>query len=111
MDIDLTNKIEFLPVFEEQIGVRFEAIYAYDDGCGHIYVNGELHPSRGVHLSQSVEVVLCAYDSKGRLIQKSTEWCTAESFFGFEAFSLIILTHSRDGLDPIAKLRLFPKSM
>ena len=108
---DITHMIERLEAFEDRVGVTLEGLFAStDDGyVGEKYwlaVNGELHPKEGTELGQSINVVLTAYDSTGRVIGVASQYFDSKSFFAFEAFSLGVGIY---GI-PAAKVRVYPKT-
>lgn len=103
---DLTSRIERLEAFEERCGVRLDALFAKGDGYS-LKVNGELHPQDGPKLKQNVMVVVDVYDAARRLVENGGECFFAESFFGFETFSLLLVPKISD----ISKIRVYPKPL
>ncbi len=108
-NIDLTDKMELLDLFEERVGVRFEGVSIfraiYDDSS-YVTVQGELHPRDGTELEVDVEVVAAAYDTKGRIVGTSANTFYTESFFGLEIFEITIAVPPSSD---IVRVRLYPK--
>lgn len=103
---DITNLIERLEAFEDRLGVTLEGLFAsIDEDTEWIDLNGEIHPREGTELSEDVELIATAYDSAGRVVETSSDYFDAESFFGFEVFSFTLRV---DGIQP-AKVRIYPK--
>lgn len=107
---DITSLFQWLDAFEERVGVRIEAVSAFEsiDEDGYdvdIKVFGELHSTSGTKLDQDISLELAVYDAEGRVIQTKSEWVDAESFFGFHTFQI------RCFVEPgvAKKLRLVPK--
>ncbi len=116
---DLTHPIERLEAFEDRVGIRFESLCVIQYACRsypegtfkwvEIDVNGEVHPKDDTKITQNIELVVNvydSYDSAARLLSTSSHRIVADSFFGFEAFSI----HVGDiPLEKLARVRLFPK--
>src|SRR5215210_9086947 len=91
---DVSNLIERVETFEDRLGVRLEGLFAKADDDGDIRVFGELHARNAAELDQDVEVVVTVYDSSGRVIGVDETNFYSDSFFGFEAFSSLLLLES-----------------
>ena len=102
---DATHLIERLEAFEERMGVRLEALFAYIE-IGYLSVNGEVHPRDGTTIQQDVEVHVDAYDSSGRLVATTQATLSADVFFGFEAFHTMVGLPIRE----LSKIRVYPKA-
>ena len=113
MENDLTNKLERLETFEERLGVRLDALFAFKgwtsgpfgNGDEGVWVTGELHPRDGVHLKQDLQVVLDVVDGDGRVVAISELCFQKDKFYGFESFRIsALVAHGC-----ISKIRLYPK--
>lgn len=106
---DITDLIERLEAFEDRLGVSLEGLFAKTSDRGydrtHIHVNGELHLREGAELKENLEVVAIAYDSSGRVLDVEDIGFWADSFFGFEAFSLFMDVDDTQ----LTKIRVYPK--
>ena len=103
---DLTERVERLEAFEERCGIRLDAVSALlDDSLGWITVRGEVHPLSGTELTGDVNLVAVGYDRMGRVVADSAAYLSAETFYGFDTFALVLMG---EGLD-IALIRLYPK--
>jgi hypothetical protein len=87
---DITNLLERLEVFEERLEVRLEALFATRSETGCLIVNGELHPRTGMTINRDITLQVDAHDSSGRLVATALDYIFAGSFFGFEAFQIIV---------------------
>lgn len=105
MEKDITKLLERLEAFEERLGVTLEGLFASIDQNKYITVNGEIHPREGTQLTQNVQLVVSAYDSSGRVLNTASNYFRADSFFGFETFSITLVP------SPVAvsKVRIYPK--
>ncbi len=101
---DATHLIERLEAFEERVGVRLEALFAYIEN-DYLTVNGEMHPREGSTIEQDIVVHVDAYDSLGRLVAKTETTLSADGFFGFEAFHTLEQLPIRG----LSKIRVYPK--
>jgi hypothetical protein len=106
-DIDVTSRIERLEVFEERLGVTLESLSAFveDDAPYYLKVYGELHTRNGTELQGSVDLVVAAYDTSGRIIGTSSHWYSADDFFGLETFEFTVALP----LSQVSKVRIYPK--
>lgn len=108
MDSDVTQLIERLEAFEERVGVRLEALFAYVhieyDGLPVLTVNGEVQPREGATLKESMDVHLDAYDSSGKLVEKGGHSINADKFFGFEVFQMRVNLP----IGELSKIRVYP---
>jgi hypothetical protein len=103
---DATHLIERLEAFEERVGVRLEALFAYiRPDIDWLQVNGELHPREGATLKENIAVHVAAYDSSGRLVAKSQATLLADEFFRFEALE----TSAQLPIRGLSKIRVYPK--
>jgi hypothetical protein len=103
---DVSYLLERVEAFEDRLDVRLEGLFVKMDGDGDIRVYGELHSRNGAALDQDVEVVVTVYDSSGRVVEVDETLFDSDSFFGFEAFSALLLL---EGIRP-AKIRVYPKA-
>jgi hypothetical protein len=104
--IDLSDAIERLSLFEERAAVRFEGLSAFlDSESPSLTVRGELHPVDGSELDEDVEVVVAAYDRRGRIIGIGTELFDVENFFGFATFEVYLSLPRGD----VARVRVHPR--
>lgn len=103
---DITDLIERLEAFEDRLGVSLEGLFADLTERGYIHINGELHLREGTELNQDIEVVATVYDSSGRVLDVQDAGFYADSFFGFEAFSLFMEVGNRRP----ARIRVYPKA-
>lgn len=107
---DITAIVQRLDAFEERLGVRIEALSAFESKNEYsedadIVVRGELHSVSGTTLKQDIKLEVSAYDVEGRVIATDSDYIDSESFFGFHTFEI-----SCDVTPGIAKkLRLVPK--
>ncbi len=102
---DITQLIERLEAFEDRAGIRLEALYADLDENDCITVNGEVHSTIGTTLPHDIELVAAVYDANGRMISTQSEHFSADRFFAFEVFSVILEGKAA----PVRRLRLYPK--
>ncbi|MCE7980376.1 MAG: hypothetical protein DYG89_04235 [Caldilinea sp. CFX5] len=103
---DITNLIERLDTFEERMGVTLEGLFAIVEDNNFVKINGELHSCDGAEIEQNTQVVVSLHDAAGRVIGTSTTQFNAESFFGFETFSILLMPP----IAPISKIRIYPKA-
>lgn len=105
---EITELLERLEAFEDRIGVRLEALYAYyedrrdEPGRIEIHVLGEIHAREGTQLEKAVSIDLGIYDGAGRLVATTGHGIFADTFFGFETFHLECEVMK----DQLARLRL-----
>lgn len=108
---DITNKVQRLEAFEERLGVRLEAISAFesvpddDDDEVDISIRGELHSTNGTNITDHIDLQASFYDAEGRVIETSSDFIQADSFFGFHTFDLSCYLPA----GACAKVRLVPK--
>lgn len=87
--MDHTHLIERLEAFEERLGVRLEALFAYwceniiSSPHSHLKVNGELHPRNGANINHDITLVVDIYDNSGRLVAHDGKSFYAKRFLGF----------------------------
>lgn len=108
---DVTSLVQRLDAFEERLGVRIEALSAfesegYSDDEVEVIVRGELHSESGTDLEQSVVLDLVVYDGEGRVIETENKYFRMDSFFGFAPFQMSVCVTA--GL--MKRLRLIPKA-
>lgn len=103
---DVTDLIERLEAFEDRLDVSLEGLFAklYKD-IDRINLNGEIHPRIGAKLHKDVKLVATVYDSDGRVIETSSTYFFADSYFGFEVFSLPL---DIGDIQPV-KIRVYPQ--
>lgn len=106
---DVTQLVERLEAFEDRLGVQLESLSAQldviNDESVYLWVRGELHPTSGTELGQSVELVVAAYDSASRVVGTSTRYFDASSFFGFEIFEIVVQINVKN----LTRIRIHPK--
>ena len=104
---DISTLIERLEAFEDRLGVRLEGLFAQVQiPPGSLIVNGELHLQESAELDEDIEVVVTIYDSSGRVIAVRNHRIRSESFFGFEAFSVVFFPfHGQP-----TRIRVYPKA-
>ena len=110
---DLTDRIERLEVFEERVGVSFEALYCtidnndnWSDGNYRIELRGEVHSTSGTSIDDDLLIVLTVYDATGRVLETDSEWIDSDAFFGFDVFDMTLKIPQES---EISRVRLFPK--
>lgn len=104
----MTNLIERLEVFEEQLGVTFEGLFAYVDNRQfydeHIHVNGEFRSVAGKGIDNHIDIIASIHDSSGRILDKTDTIVLADKFYCFQIFQLLLRN------DPqVKKIRIYPK--
>lgn len=108
-NIDVTNRIERLEVFEERVGVTLDSLSAFveDYGAGGICLRvcGEIQARNGTELLGDVDLVVAAYDSSGRIIGTEFKIYCVDKFFGLETFNLAV----QIPLSQVSKVRVYPK--
>lgn len=107
---DITSLVQRLDAFEERLGVRIEALSAFESNEEYedevdIKVRGELHSTSGTNLEDDINLELSVYDSEGRVISTGSDWIEAESFFGFHTFEIVCYVTP----GTVKKLRVIPK--
>ena len=107
---DITSIVQRLDAFEERLGVRIEALSAFEsvedfDGEIEVTVRGELHSEGGTTLDQDVDLEVAVYDGEGRVVETSSQRFRTDSFFGFATFQISV--YLTPGL--AKRLRLIPK--
>lgn len=107
---DITAIVQRLDAFEERVGVRIEALSAFEvkeeySDDADITVRGELHAVSGTNLENDLALQMSVYDSEGRVVQTSSDYIDSDSFFGFHTFE--IRCYAAPGL--AKKIRLVPK--
>lgn len=108
--IDVTHLIERFEAFEDRMGVKIGALYAF-----HYWANtsdGEvlrlyfdLHPLEGNLLREETDLVVTIYDTAGRLLKKVERTFYVRTFFGFESHSVYVAIPG-----VIGKIRIIPKA-
>ena len=101
---DVTHLVQRIEAFEDRMGVRIEALFAYLDDEGGLKVNFELHSRNGNHLQKDTKMVVTVYDKDGRLISQSSDMSFVNSFFGFDTYSIYQKFPGK-----LAKIRLTPR--
>ncbi len=111
---EVTNIVDRLETFEEQIGITLEGLYAEfefdpcetdDPNC--LTISGELRARDGCELL-SFRLIVAIYDLAGRVIHSEDGYFgDADSFLGFDTFSETIYTKC----DPsnVSKIRVYPR--
>ena len=107
---DITSLVQRLDAFEERLGVRIEAMSAFQsekdsDGEVNIVVRGELHAVSGTSLDNDVDLEISVFAADGRVVETASDYIESDSFFGFHTFQISCYV---DGQAP-KKLRLIPK--
>ncbi len=90
---DITEIVQRLDAFEDRLGVRIEAMSAFEskdeyEDEAEITVRGELHSVHGTSLDQNVTLGVYVYDAEGRVIETASRYIVAKSFFGFHTFEI-----------------------
>ncbi len=88
------------------MGVTLEGLFASVDDNSYPAINGELHTREGTQIAQDIRIVVSLHDAAGRVLGTSTEHFGAESFFGFETFSIMLMPT----VATISKIRVYPKA-
>lgn len=106
---DVTALVERLDPFEEQLGVRLEAVAAFQSKKKHngdvsISVRGELHLVNGTTLAHDIDVEMTIYDADGRVVEKESNFIGSKSFLGFQAFQTVCSVAP----ELVKKIRLVP---
>ena len=111
--IDITNKIERLKVFEEQLGVTLESLSAffleYMSGDEKVFVLvtcGELQATNGTKLKRNIDLLFEVHDTFGNIVKTTNLNFWQKIFFGMESFKI-----ETWGLpiSDISKIRIYPK--
>jgi len=101
--------VERLEAFEERLGITLEGVtakfYLHEDGGNWMYVLGEVYPIDGTKINKNIEIIATAHDDSGRVLYKSDTRVEAESFYGFEAFEIVI----PNAYLQVSKIRVYPK--
>jgi len=108
MKRDLSTKIERLEAMEDRLSVSLSALSAfYEDigGSHYLVVKGEIQPTTGTTLTESITLEAAAYDTQGRIIGKGSDYYDKEDFFGIEVFDITVSLDVPD----VARIRLYPK--
>lgn len=90
---DITSLVQRLDAFEERLGVRIEALSAFEskdkyDDDADITIRGELHSVSGTSLEHDIKLEISVYDAEGRIVQTGRDYIDSESFFGFHTFEI-----------------------
>ena|SRR5690554_2024617 len=102
--VDITDELSRLEAYEEQCGLRFDAISAwYDATDGDITVKGEVHSLDGNPLSGG-RINLVIYDDRDRVVGISYAFISPE--VGFQVFE--VSCSPPVNLRP-NKIRLYPE--
>jgi len=115
VNIDMTNKIERLEVFEERSGVILNSLSAFfidfqgwaGIDTNYLKVRGELQSQANMTLQRDIELVVAVYDSSGRIIGTSSRTYLANEFFGLETFDIEVSLP----LIQVSKIRIYPKTL
>lgn len=102
----LLQKIERLEAFEERLGVYFENISIKVSEDFQLTILGEMFSKNGKEIMDNVEITCILYDHDGSILDKSTNYITAEDFFGFEVFEIAF--YDDNIAKEVSKIRLYP---
>lgn len=107
-EADVTSLIERFTDFEQRCGVRIDNIFvSFNRDTGYVTINGEIYPlKQGGGLDCNIELIVSAHDSAGRVLEHTSTCINAESFYGFESFSLVIDVGNKPDM---AKIKIYPK--
>jgi hypothetical protein len=107
---ELTDRIERLPAFEERVAVVLSNCSAWVTtwDSATVKVSGEILPVKGVGLPGNIEVLVSAYDEKGRVVGTGSDWFDRENYFAFDTFFVERL-EIPSGCQ-ISKVRIFPRA-
>lgn len=104
MDIDVTNKIERLPDFEDRLGVVLDCLSAFVDK-DHLEVRGEFRSKKPGLIRGDTDVVIAIYDSANRVVGVASHNIYEDSFCGLEMINVWMKISSPQ----ISKIRIYPK--
>lgn len=113
--MDYTHLIERLEAFEERLGIRLEALFAYwseniySPRNSYFKLNGELHPKDGTALQEDIVLVVDIYDNSGRLVAHNGDCFRKEGFFGFRTFEMGLQIDIANPI--ISKIRVYPRAL
>ena len=101
--------VERLEMMEEKYGVSIEGVYAEYEIVGedsfYINVRGEIQSINGTQLDESIDIIVTAYDTEGKVTATGGTTLDAEEFFGISPFDICT-----DIIDKPTKIRIYPKS-
>jgi hypothetical protein len=107
---ELTDRIERMPAFEERAAVALSNCSAWVTSWNSalLKVAGEILPATGVRLAEDIEVLVTAYDERGRVVGTASDTFDRENYFAFDTFFVEYL-EIPSGCQ-ISKVRIFPRA-
>lgn len=100
--------IERFEAFEEQFGIKLEALsapFVPQKSC--FSVGGDVFAANGTTIAQDIDLVVSGHDAAGRVIISKKCSIKAKSFSGIDTFS-VCFDELPDSVN-IAKVRVYPK--
>jgi hypothetical protein len=100
--------IERFEAFEEQFGIKLEALsapFVPQKSC--FSVGGDVFAANGTSIGQDIDLVVSGYDTAGRVIISKKCSVKARSFSGIDTFS--VRFERLPNSVTVAKVRVYPK--
>jgi hypothetical protein len=102
------DNVERLEMMEEKCGVTLDGVYAeYEvlgDDSNYVNVRGEIQATNGTTIDESIDIIITAYNSDGKVIATGNAYFDADDFFGISPFDICT-----DIIDKPVKIRIYPK--
>ena len=104
MDVDLTNKIERSPEFEDRLGVVLDCFSAFLEK-DHLKIRGEFRSKKSRSIRGNMEVAVVVYDAANRVIGSDFHYISDCDFCGLE----IVDVFMKLPLAQVSKIKVYPK--
>ncbi|MEN9869379.1 MAG: hypothetical protein RLZZ171_362 [Cyanobacteriota bacterium] len=112
-NIKFIDKIERLEAFEEQFGIRLEALSVklelyLDEDYSSFTVGGDVFAVNGTKIDQDIELVISCHDAAGKVLISKKHSIDAKSFSGIDTFSEEFY-YALLPFIGVEKVRIYPK--
>jgi hypothetical protein len=102
------KNVERLEMMEDKCGVTLDGIYAeyesIDTDSNYVNVRGEIQAKSGTKIDESLDIIITAYNSDGKVIATSSQEFDADNFFGISPFDICTGI-----IEKPVKIRVYPK--
>jgi hypothetical protein len=100
--------IERFEAFEEQFGIKLEALSApFVPAMSCFSVGGDVFAANGTTIGQDLDLVISGHDAAGKVIISKKCSIDAQSFSGIDTFSVCF--KNLPNSVRVAKVRVYPK--
>lgn len=102
------ENVERLEMMEEKCGVSIEGVFAvfeeHDADSRYLTVTAEIQAVSGTTIEESIDVIITAYNSEGKVIATGSDYIDANDFFSLSPIDICI-----DIIEKPVKIRIYPK--